>query len=131
MENKAEDEIRKKWEQEAKDKARREEEAAQRPKKRPRAIGYQNDTKPASNLAERPVQTAEEKARWDAIVESIELDIEQWGGQYRNEATARAVLGDKYGVRPKKRARRVAATRAANRITELDEQDAVIELYES
>ncbi|KAF2628642.1 hypothetical protein BU25DRAFT_317645, partial [Macroventuria anomochaeta] len=40
MENKAEDEIRKKWEQEAKDKVEREEETAQRPKKRPRAIEY-------------------------------------------------------------------------------------------
>lgn len=42
MENKAEDEIRKKWEQEARDKEGREQEAAQRPKKRPRAIEYRN-----------------------------------------------------------------------------------------
>lgn len=43
MENKAEDEICKKWKQEAKEKADREEEAAQRPKKRLRSIGYRND----------------------------------------------------------------------------------------
>lgn len=41
MENKTEDEIRKRWEQEAKDKAERDEEAQQRPKKRVRAIEYQ------------------------------------------------------------------------------------------
>ncbi|KAJ8114892.1 hypothetical protein OPT61_g3346 [Boeremia exigua] len=43
MENKAEDEIRKKWEQDARENAEREQEAAQRPKKRPRAIAYRND----------------------------------------------------------------------------------------
>jgi antitoxin component HigA of HigAB toxin-antitoxin module len=41
MENKTEDEIRKRWEQEAKDKAEKDEEAEQRPKKRVRAIEYQ------------------------------------------------------------------------------------------
>lgn len=41
MENKADDDIRKKWEQEAKEKAAEQEcDAAERPKKRPRAIGY-------------------------------------------------------------------------------------------
>ncbi|KAF2025888.1 hypothetical protein EK21DRAFT_20227, partial [Setomelanomma holmii] len=41
MENKTEDEIRTRWEQEAKDKAERDEEAKQRPTKRVRAIEYQ------------------------------------------------------------------------------------------
>ncbi|KAF1930124.1 uncharacterized protein M421DRAFT_385196 [Didymella exigua CBS 183.55] len=41
MENKADDDTRKKWEQEAKEKAEEHEhDAAERPKKRPRAIGY-------------------------------------------------------------------------------------------
>lgn len=56
MENKEEDEIRKKWEQEARDRAAREEEAAQRSKKRPRTIGYQksaNDLGLESMLADR------------------------------------------------------------------------------
>jgi hypothetical protein len=42
MENKAEDEIRKRWEQEAKDKADQDEAAQPRPKKRVRAIEYQS-----------------------------------------------------------------------------------------
>lgn len=42
MENKAEDDVRKRWEQEEKDKADRDQEAQQRPKKRVRAIEYQN-----------------------------------------------------------------------------------------
>ncbi|KAF1845038.1 uncharacterized protein K460DRAFT_405317 [Cucurbitaria berberidis CBS 394.84] len=40
MENKYEDEVRKRWAQEAKDTAEREEEVQQRPKKRVRAIEY-------------------------------------------------------------------------------------------
>jgi uncharacterized protein YjbJ (UPF0337 family) len=44
MENKTEDEVRKRWEQEAKDKADRDEETQQRPKKRVRAIEYQAAT---------------------------------------------------------------------------------------
>jgi hypothetical protein len=40
MENKTEDEVRKRWEQEAKDKAGQEDEAQKRPKKRIRAIEY-------------------------------------------------------------------------------------------
>jgi hypothetical protein len=43
MENKTEDEIRKRWEVEAKERAEREEEAQQRPKKRVRAIEYSKD----------------------------------------------------------------------------------------
>jgi hypothetical protein len=44
MENKTEDEIRKRWEVEAKERAEREEEAQQRPKKRVRAIEYNRVT---------------------------------------------------------------------------------------
>lgn len=49
MENKAEDEIRKKWEQEAKEKTEREQEVTERPKKRPRAIGYLNNSEELMN----------------------------------------------------------------------------------
>jgi hypothetical protein len=45
MENKTEDEIHKRWEVEAKERAEREEEAQQRPKKRVRAIEYNKDDK--------------------------------------------------------------------------------------
>jgi hypothetical protein len=44
MENKTDDEIRKRWEQEAKDKADQGDQAQERPKKRPRAIEYQSPT---------------------------------------------------------------------------------------
>ena len=43
MENQVEDEIRKRWEQEAKDKAEQGDESQQRSKKRVRAIEYQDD----------------------------------------------------------------------------------------
>lgn len=43
MDNQTEDEIRKRWEQEAKDKADQDDEPQQRPKKRVRAIEYQDD----------------------------------------------------------------------------------------
>lgn len=43
MENKAEDEIRKRWETEEKERAERSDEARQRPKKRMRAIEYNRD----------------------------------------------------------------------------------------
>lgn len=50
MENRSDDEIRKKWEQEAKERAEREAEVAQRPKKRPRAIEYRNDADDTLNV---------------------------------------------------------------------------------
>ncbi|KAH7082952.1 hypothetical protein BKA63DRAFT_561147 [Paraphoma chrysanthemicola] len=45
MENKSEDEIRKKWEQEARDKKEEEQEGKARPKKRVRAIEYQDSSR--------------------------------------------------------------------------------------
>lgn len=50
MENKTEDEIRKRWEQEAKDKIEQGTEAQQRPKKRVRAIEYTNNNSSNSIL---------------------------------------------------------------------------------
>ncbi|KAF3006570.1 hypothetical protein E8E13_006642 [Curvularia kusanoi] len=102
MENKAEDEIRKKWEQEAKDKANREEEAAQRPKKRPRAIGYRNDVLDA-------MDDLELGALLDASAEKS-----KGGGKNKGGAN---------------KPRRAAGTRAKNRITELtEEEEEIVEL---
>ncbi|KAI8935435.1 hypothetical protein NX059_008012 [Plenodomus lindquistii] len=64
MENKSEDEIRKRWEQEAKDKADQEGEMQQRPKKRVRAIEYDverngGSTKTRGGLARKTGRSAE------------------------------------------------------------------------
>ena len=96
MENKAEDEIRKKWEQEAKDKAEREEEAAQRPKKRPRALEYRNDA--------------------DNVMNDLEIGALLDGTADRSRSAART----KGSVM---KARRAAGTRAKSRITELTEEE--------
>ncbi|KAH7396916.1 hypothetical protein DE146DRAFT_658165 [Phaeosphaeria sp. MPI-PUGE-AT-0046c] len=56
MENKLEDDVRKRWEQEAKDKADWDEEAQRRPKKRVRAIEYQNT--PGSTLGHNAIEGA-------------------------------------------------------------------------
>lgn len=102
MENKAEDEIRKKWEQEAKDKAERQEEAAQRPKKRPRAIGYRNDVDDAMN--------------------DLELGALMDGTTDRSRNNAKTRGGAA-------KTRRAAGTRAKSRITELtEEEEEVVEL---
>lgn len=106
MENKAEDEIRKRWEQEARDKAGPEEEVAQRPKKRPRAIGYQNSA----------------AAIEDVAMNDSELDVlvEATTGRNRPSTKTRG------GVT---KTRRAAGIRAKNRITELTEEgEEVVEL---
>lgn len=102
MENKAEDEIRKKWEQEAKEKAVREEEATQRLRKRPRAIGYPNDVDDAMN----------------------DLDLralpDGTTGKSANAAKTR---------RSAAKPRRAAGTKAKSRITELtEEEEDIVEL---
>jgi hypothetical protein len=102
MENKAEDEVRKKWEQEAKDKAEREEATAQRPKKRPRAIGYRNDVLEAMGDME--------------LGALLEASAEKGKGGAKVKAGA-------------SKPRRAAGTRAKSRITELtEEEDDVVEL---
>jgi hypothetical protein len=101
MENKAEDEVRKKWEQEAKDKAEREEATAQRPKKRPRAIGYRNDVQEAMNK------------ELLALLKPSANEVK--GGAKVKEGAPKL--------------RRAAGTRAKSRITELtEEEEEVVEL---
>ncbi|KAJ4989510.1 hypothetical protein SVAN01_05045 [Stagonosporopsis vannaccii] len=102
MENKAEDEIRRKWEQEAKDKAEQEKEATQRPKKRPRAIGYLDEA--------------------DDVMKDLELEPLLDGAVDKRRSSAKSK-----GSAAK--LRRVAGTRAKNRITELtEEEEEIVEL---
>ena len=103
MENRVEDEIRKRWEQEAKDKAERDEETQQRPKKRVRAIEHQQA--PGS-------------------IQNGELgDAFGFGSAYVNAAT-------KGRGAPRKKTLRVAAGRAKGKVTEIleEEDDTVVEL---
>ncbi|KNG49768.1 hypothetical protein DDE82_006254 [Stemphylium lycopersici] len=99
MENKTEDEIRKRWEIEAKEKAELDDEAQQRPKKRTRAIEYSKEG---------------EDAEW---VSAAMADLLQ---ETRSKSKASAV--------PKKRTTRLAGTRAKNKISEIVDDDAVVEL---
>lgn len=102
MENKAEDEIRKKWEQEAKDRAEQDSEAVQRPKKRPRAIGYRNDA--------------------DDVMNGLELGELLEGAAGKVRISAKAKVGAPKG-------RRAAGTRAKSRVTEVtEEEEEVVEL---
>jgi hypothetical protein len=102
MENKAEDEIRKKWQQEAKDEAKRDEEAAQRPKKRPRAIGYRNNA--------------------DDVVNNLELEALLDGTADRSRSATKT----RGGVTKTRQAR---GSRAKSKTTELtEEEEEVVEL---
>ena len=102
MENKAEDEICKKWKQEAKEKADREEEAAQRPKKRLRSIGYRNHVEVGiCDLGLKPL--------FDGTID-------------RSRSTVKAKVGTG-------RTCRAAGTQAKSKITELTEDgENVVEL---
>lgn len=103
MENRIEDEIRKRWEQEAKDKAERDDEGQQPPKKRVRAIEYQQAAGP---------------------IPDEELQEAMGMGNTRAKAAARSRA-------PNKRAgARVAAGKAKGKVTEImdDEEDTVVEL---
>jgi hypothetical protein len=104
MENKTEDEVRKRWEQEAKDKADRDEATQQRPKKRARAIEYQADT---GGLLETNV---------------LEETLGFITATGRTATKGRGVAAKKPG--------RAAATRARGKVTEMieDEDDDVIEV---
>lgn len=105
MENKTEDEVRKRWEQEAKDKADREDEAEQRPKKRPRLLQITATKKQAGAFD-------------DSGLDKL-LDLTMANGN----------LGAK-GRAPAKKPRRAAAAKAKGKVTEIveDEDDDVIEV---
>jgi len=102
MENKIEDEIRKKWAQEAKDKAEQDAEAAQRPRKRPRAIGYRNDA--------------------DDVMNDLALGVLSKGTAVERRSSTKS-KGD--AAKP----RRNAGARARSRITEITGDDeGIVEL---
>jgi hypothetical protein len=94
MENKTEDEIRKRWEVEAKEKAERDEEAQQRPKKRARAIEYNKD----NNLSE--------------VLNDEEM-----------EDLLRRTPRPKANAARKKATAKAATTKTKNRLTELMDDD--------
>ena len=101
MENKTEDEIRKRWEQEAKDKADRDEGTQQRPKKRVRAIEYDDGS-----------------GTMDQIHELLRLAKADVKAAEKGRATA------------KKKTGRAAAGKAKAKVTEIigNEDDMVVEL---
>lgn len=103
MENKTEDDVRKRWEQEAKEKADRDEETQQRPKKRVRAIEYQNTS--GSILGNNAIEGASDSS----------MGATKAGGNRRGAA---------------KKPARAAASRARGKVTEVfqDEEDDVIEV---
>lgn len=108
MENKEEDEIRKRWEQEAREKTRSESQDAERPRKRAREIEYaREDASSQARLLEGGLITLEEE-------------------EGASEAGRRAV---KAKPKAKAKPRRKAAgplllgTRTKGRITEIEEDD--------
>jgi hypothetical protein len=103
MENKTEDDVRKRWEQEAKEKADRDEEAQQRPKKRVRAIEYQNT--PGGIFGNNVIEGASDSSMGTAKA----------GGSRRGAA---------------KKPTRAAASKARGKVTEVfeDEEEDVIEV---
>jgi hypothetical protein len=100
MENKTEDEVRKRWEQEAKDKADQENEVQQRPKKRARAIEY----------------SQEENISLEELTEIL-----------RSETRNSRAAGRGRGAAVKKPSR-AAAAKAKSRVTEVLGDDEVIEV---
>ncbi|KAH7384666.1 hypothetical protein BKA66DRAFT_462634 [Pyrenochaeta sp. MPI-SDFR-AT-0127] len=103
MENKAEDEIRKRWELEAKEKAEQAEEARQRPKKRVRAIEY---------------HTLEGKTLEHSEVEAV---LGSAAGNSGSTAKTRVSAGKKTG--------RAASSRAKSKTMEIvEDDDSVVEL---
>jgi hypothetical protein len=103
MENKTEDEIRKRWEQEAKDKADQGDQAQERPKKRARAIEYQN---PMLNLFTASVL-----------------------GEASDSTTANGRVAAKSRGAAAKKPSRAAAAKARGKVTEMSQdEDDVIEV---
>jgi hypothetical protein len=105
MENKSEDEVRKRWEQEAKDKAYGDAEAQQGPRKRVRAIEYQ------------------------AATSSI-LGGNAFLGEALGAATGTSKTAAKGRRVPAKTPGRAAAAKARSKVTEIvdDEDEDVIEV---
>ena len=102
MENKTEDEICKRWEEEAKEKAERDKETQQRPKKRVRAIEYSQSS---------------------AVLGQGELDDILAIAAGSTASTARGRGG------PTKKPVRAASSRARSRISEaVDGDETVVEL---
>ncbi|KAF2853139.1 hypothetical protein T440DRAFT_487609 [Plenodomus tracheiphilus IPT5] len=103
MENRTEDEIRKRWEQEAKDKAENEDEIQQRPRKRVRAIEYSGRSGEALGDGD-----------FNAALEAMSCNT-------RIATKTRAGAAKKSG--------RTAGVKAKTKITELfEEDDIVVEL---
>jgi hypothetical protein len=98
MENKTEDEVRKRWEQEAKDKADQEEEAAQRSKKRPRLLQITGAKKHPGAFDDT----------------SLDELLDPTMANSNPVAKGRA---------PAKKPRRAAAAKAKGRVTEIVEED--------
>ncbi|KAH9864262.1 hypothetical protein J1614_010196 [Plenodomus biglobosus] len=104
MESKVEDEIRKRWEQEAKDRADSEEEIQQQPKKRPRTIEYGGRDS-------------------DALGDDLDAAMQALSRNARAAPKTRKGAAKKTG--------RAAGTKAKARITEIvedDDDDGVVEL---
>ncbi|KAF1911484.1 hypothetical protein BDU57DRAFT_507561 [Ampelomyces quisqualis] len=102
MENKSEDEVCKRWEQEAQEKAGQNDESQQRPKKRVRAIDYPNN--PASVAASK-------------MLEAI----------FGPQAESNKPATKSRGAATNKKTRRAAVGRGKGKVTELVE-DEVIDL---
>jgi hypothetical protein len=98
MENKTEDEIRKRWETEAKERTQQNDESQQRPKKRVRAIEYNRED--------------DEEDINRAITELLQ------GAKSRPKASAV----------PKKKPGRVAGTKAKQKLSEILDDSTVVEL---
>jgi hypothetical protein len=100
MENKTEDEVRKRWEQEAKDKADREDEAQQRSNKRPRLLEDSGSSRQTS------VQT------------KVDRVLELLGAESNTAAKGRSTA---------KKPPRAAAAKARGKVTEIieDEDDEI------
>ncbi|KAJ4371430.1 hypothetical protein N0V83_004647 [Neocucurbitaria cava] len=117
MENKDEDALRKRWEQEAREKAEREEEAQSRPKKRVRTIEY-NDTVNRLLHESEPDEVATGSLRNTAKTMSPAAKAIAY---YKaKEAKAKGPTAKKTG--------RAAGGRAKNAITEILEEEDIVEL---
>jgi hypothetical protein len=97
MENKTEDEIRKRWEVEAKEKAERDEGAQQRPKKRVRAIEYNKGNDLGEGLNDEELE------------ETLRPSPRPKANAARKKATARA-----------------ASSKAKNRLTEMMDEGIIL-----
>lgn len=110
MENKDEDALHKRWEQEAREKAEREEEAQSRPKKRVRTIEYNNTVNRLLHESE-PDEVATGSLR---SMRPAEKAIAYY------KAKAKGPTAKKTG--------RAAGGRAKNAITEILEEEDIVEL---